>query len=140
MNFLWIHLALMSTVFIISFVAGLIAKFLRKKNWWLKVHKILNQIKTLCAIFGFIIAILMVNSFKINHFSTIHGIIGLFVFVFIILQSSGGVIIVNKFFSTLKIIKEKEVGKILRSIHKKAGIFIILFILINLVIGLSKIF
>ncbi len=139
MNFLNIHLILMISVFIISFVAGLIAKFLRKKNWWLMTHKLLNQIKTIFAIFGFIIAILMVNNFKMNHFSTIHGIIGLLVFAFIIIQSSAGFIINNKFLSNLKIIKEKGFQKILRFIHKKAGLIIILFILVNVIIGLRKI-
>lgn len=140
MNFSYIHLILMISVFIMSFVAGIIAKFLRKKNWWLKVHKILNQLKTILAIFGFIIAILMVSNFKMNHFSTIHGIIGLLVFILIIIQSSAGFIITNKFLSNLKFIKERGVGKFLRFIHKKAGLIIILFILINVIIGLKKIF
>ena len=140
MNFMYIHLGLMISVFLISLTAGFIAKFLRKKNWWLKTHKLLNQIKTVLAIFGFIIAILMVNNYGLNHFSTIHGLIGLFVFILILFQSTAGFIVTNKSLNNSKILQKGNILKILRVIHKNSGLIIILLILINLSIGLSKLF
>ena len=140
MNLLYIHLGFMIVFFVISLVAGLIAKFLRKKSWWLKIHKLLNQIKTILAIFGFIIAILMVNNFQMNHFSSIHGIIGLFVFLLILLQSIAGFIITNKYLVNLKSLQKANILRYLRIIHKKSGLIIIILILFNIFIGLSRLF
>ncbi len=139
MNILYLHLALMSSVFLLSLLAVIIAKFLRKKNWWLKTHKLMNQIKTILAISGFIIAIIMVANFGMKHFSTIHGIIGLIVFILILLQSSAGFIITNPNLSNLNFIKNTKISRILRIIHKKSGLIIIFLILINLIFGISKI-
>ncbi|MFN3411664.1 MAG: hypothetical protein ACK4YF_05870 [Exilispira sp.] len=153
MSYLYIHLVLMISVFFISLFAAIIAKFFRKKIWWLKKHKLFNQIKTILAITGFIIAIIMVNNFQIGHFSTFHGIIGLITVCLILIQSTAGFLITINILSRIKLFKnlntkkldeirlnDFNANKILRLIHKKSGLIIILLILLNIIIGLTKIF
>ena len=140
MNIIYIHLILMSLVFLLSFVAGIIAKFSRKKIWWLKAHKTLNQIKAILAIAGFVIAIIMVQSFGLKHFSTVHGIIGLIVFLFIIVQSLIGAIVSSPALIKNKNTKEKSTFKTLKLIHKNIGFFIIVLILVNIIVGLLNLF
>lgn len=140
MNIIYVHLMLMSIVFVISLIAGFIAKYLKKKKWWLKFHKTANRIKIIFALIGFIMAIILVNSIGLRHFSTLHGIIGLIVFLLIILQSFAGIIITSNVFNKFKIFKEKNGLKIIRMIHRKSGIIIIFLIFINLLLGLTKVF
>ena len=128
------HMILMILVFVLAFTAGIIAKFFRKKNYWLKVHKSINILKTFLSIFGFYLIFIFVNNIGIKHFSTIHGIIGLIAFIFIILQTSFGFISTNKYFSKFSL------SKIVRKIHKNIGIFVLIIITINLILGLIKIF
>ncbi|MCX8058440.1 MAG: hypothetical protein N3A58_03370 [Spirochaetes bacterium] len=138
MRLIHIHLFLMSSVFLLSFIAGLIAKFLRKKNWWLNIHKLLNQIKILLLIIGFSFGFYIVSISGMKHFSNIHGILGLTAFILMLIQSTFGFIITNNLLN--KKLSKFNINKAFRFIHKKAGIFVIIIVFLNLFIGLSKIF
>jgi len=120
-------------------MAALIAKFLRKEKWWLKVHKGFNQVKTFLAFAGIITAIIMVQSFNLKHFSSLHGLIGLIAFIFILIQSTIGFLITFKLASKLKFLTNNNNMKLLGKIHKSIGFFVILLILENLILGLLNI-
>ncbi|UCE10947.1 MAG: hypothetical protein JSW61_03180 [Candidatus Thorarchaeota archaeon] len=75
---LWqIHAGTMTTGLIIVIVVALIARFLRGKNWWLRVHKSVASIGTLTVLAGFSVAFYMVTTTSGVHFAYLHSYMGL---------------------------------------------------------------
>jgi len=76
MNLLPVHIGLM-TAAVVSMVAAIaIARYFRRKNWWLKAHKALNLAAVGLMLTSFVVAAIMVQSSGGPHFRVTHAIFG----------------------------------------------------------------
>ncbi len=90
---LWqIHASFMVTGLILIIFVGVIARFLRAKPWWLKVHKTLATISLLIVLSGFLTAFYMVAISSGLHFTLPHHWTGLAGLIFAFLTVLVGVL------------------------------------------------
>ena len=117
--FVLIHAVLMSLGFLFMLTGMLIARYLKKKKIWLKIHKTFGITGALLGLGGFITAYYMIQNTSRIHFSVLHTYIGITGIVMFILTPILGQVF-------LKIKKHK---KFLRAVHKLFGriMFIIVF-------------
>lgn len=76
MMILYAHIALMASSILAMFTAVAIARYFRKKKWWLKVHKAFNGASIGLALSGFVVAAIMVQQSGGPHFRVGHGVAG----------------------------------------------------------------
>ena len=82
---LWqIHATIVVTGLLLVVLVGLIARFLRKKPWWFKLHRTLALLTILIVASGVITAIYMVTIGGGAHFTLPHHWLGLTSLVFVI--------------------------------------------------------
>ncbi len=82
---LYAHLSLMAAATLSMLSAIAVARYFRKKKWWVKVHKALNGASLGLALAGFAVAFSMVQSSGGPHFRVFHGVVGLAVLVLALL-------------------------------------------------------
>ena len=121
----------MSIAFVLGFTGALIAHSGKQKRWWLTVHKTLNLSSIVIAAAGISAAIFMVKSYQGSHFASVHGIIGLIAGIWLIIQGCAGLFMLSP--------KLARFAKRMRLIHRWSGRLLGLIMLINIVLGLSKI-
>ena len=103
------------------------AAALRKKRWWLKIHKSLAIAGTLFAATTAIIAWSMVQSWQGTHLSGLHGYLGL-------ATVTSGVVTICLGYSQFRYPSRRPT---LRQVHRAAGFTSAGFILITALWGLS---
>jgi hypothetical protein len=113
--------------FIMMLTGILIAKTMKKKDWWFKAHKTLNSIGSILAIIGLIMAIYMVTESGSGHFRVPHAILGGVTITLLILSPILG-------FALMKGTKKTEK---LRPVHRWIGRIAITLMLIVVVMGYS---
>ncbi|HON89130.1 MAG TPA: hypothetical protein PK074_05290 [Spirochaetales bacterium] len=131
MNWLPFHIVFMSMAFVLALTGGLIARFGKQKRWWLTAHKTLNLTAVIIALAGITAAILMVSNYEGSQFASVHGSIGLMAGIWLILQGSVGFLMFSP--------KLARFAKLMRPVHRWSGRLLSLLMLINIVLGLSKI-
>lgn len=122
----YIH-ALFLLIGFILILAGLtVARFFRKKRWWLKFHKIFNILGPACIITG--VCVMTVHKFKTGggHLGSLHAYIGLLIVILSILTPLIGYLQ----------IKIHGIGPRLRQIHRISGRILVLIMVINILSGL----
>ena len=77
MSLLPFHIALMSAAALSMLTGIAMARYFRKKKWWLKAHKTLNIASLVLALTGFAVAAAMVQASGGPHFRVVHAILGL---------------------------------------------------------------
>lgn len=98
---------------IAALTAASIARFGKKRKWWLKAHRAINLGALVLALSGFGVAFFMVGSSQGPHFRVPHAILGGIAILFILSVPALGFLI----FRT----KGKEKVARLRRIHRIAG-------------------
>ncbi len=132
MSLLPFHIALMSAAFAMAVSASCIARFGRKTKWWLKAHRGMNIASLMFAVSGIALAFAMVERFQGEHFSTLHGKLGLLAVVWLMVQTLAGMLMLKPFMAPF--------AKKARAIHRWAGRLLVLLMLGNLILGISKFF
>ncbi len=80
---LWqIHATLLITGFILVILVSIIARFLRAKPWWFKVHRLVATLTLIIVFSGFLTAVYMVSIFGGAHFTLPHHWTGLVALIF----------------------------------------------------------
>jgi hypothetical protein len=125
------HAVLMLTGFILMATGIAIARYLKKKKWRMKVHKIITVIGVSFGMAGLILGIIMVEQTTEVHFRILHDIIGtISVLTFIITPVLG--------FLMFKI---KGKGKQMRLAHVWMGrLDVFLLVIISIILGFLSAF
>jgi hypothetical protein len=80
---LWqIHATFMVTGLLVVILVSIIARFLRSKPWWLRVHRIVATLGLIIVLAGFLTAFYMVSITSGLHFTIPHHWTGLFALIF----------------------------------------------------------
>lgn len=121
MSLIYLHLGLMSAAALAMITAATIARFLKKKKWWLKAHRALNLIAVILALGGLIAAAISVQTSGGPHFRVRHAFYGLAALLFLLASPALG----------FAIFKTKDKTKIagLKKIHRWMGRITILLML-----------
>jgi hypothetical protein len=107
----------------------IIAKTLKKKDWWFKAHKYLNSVGSLLAIIGLTIAIYMVSESGSGHFRVPHAILGGITIFLLVLSPILGFLLMKGTENTEK----------LRPLHRWVGRIAIALMLIVILTGYSMV-
>jgi hypothetical protein len=67
----------MITGLVVVIVVAFVARFLRERNWWLRIHKSVASVGTMIVLGGFSIAFYMVATTSGVHFAYLHSYMGL---------------------------------------------------------------
>jgi hypothetical protein len=76
MNWFYLHVGLMLTAMALLLIGVTVARVLRRKRWWLKVHRRLGSGGAAVLAAGFLAAILLVSSSGQPHFDSLHTWLG----------------------------------------------------------------
>jgi hypothetical protein len=121
------HAGLMILALCIMLTGAIIARFMKKKDWWLKVHRslgITGAILFLMALFAIAIQITLTER---AHFRVFHSWIGIVAFGFAVLTPTLGIL---QF-------KIRNVAARLRGFHRWSGRITLCLMIINILLGLS---
>lgn len=121
------HAFLMILALCIMLAGGIIARFLKKKVWWLKVHRFLGITGAIFFLVALFAIALQITLTEREHFRIIHSWIGFVAFIFTLLTPTLGVLQ----------LKVRSVAVRLRSFHRWSGRIILFLMLINVFLGLS---
>jgi len=86
----------MITAFLLMTAGACIAMFMRRKRWWLKVHKLAGFLAALFVICGFALAVSMVIAFDGEHFRVPHAYLGLATIALAVLTPVLGYLLLRK--------------------------------------------
>jgi hypothetical protein len=121
------HAALMILALCIMLVGAIIARFMKKKTWWLKVHRSLGITGAIFFLVAFFTIILQMTLTEREHFRVIHSWIGFVAFVFVVLAPTLGIL-------QLKI---RSIAARLRGLHRWSGRITLCLVFVNILLGLS---
>jgi len=121
------HAVLMIFAFSIMLAGGIIARFMKKKVWWLKVHRSLGITGAIFFIVAIFAIALQITLTERAHFRVVHSWIGFVAFIFTLLTPTLGILQ----------LKFRSVALRLRRFHRWSGRITLCLIVINIVLGLS---
>jgi heme A synthase len=111
----------------ILLAGAIIARFMKKKAWWLKVHRSLGITGAIFLIVALFAIVLQITLTEREHFRVVHSWIGFTAFIFVVLTLTLGIL-------QLKI---RSVTTRLRSLHRWSGRITLCLIFVNILLGLS---
>jgi hypothetical protein len=120
------HAVLMSLGLLLMATGVTIARFMKKKKWWLKAHRLLGSAGAASSVIGIIFAFYMVGSSGGIHFRVTHTFLGALTAIFIISMPILGVLL-------LKIKKKRN---IIRNVHRWSGRITLVLMLFTIIGGL----
>jgi hypothetical protein len=120
------HAVLMILAFCIMLAGAVIARFAKKKAWWLKVHRSLGITGAIFIIVALFAIALQITLTEREHFRVVHSWIGFSAFIFVVLTPTLGIL-------QLKI---RSMSARLRSLHRWSGRITLCLLLINIILGL----
>lgn len=121
------HAVLMILALCIMLAGGIIARFMKKKVWWLKIHRSLGITGVITFLVALFVIVLQITLTEREHFRIIHSWIGFVIFVFAVLTPTLGILQ----------LKVRSVAIRLRSFHRWSGRITLCLMLINVFLGLS---
>ncbi|MBN2539510.1 MAG: hypothetical protein JXB09_05625 [Deltaproteobacteria bacterium] len=108
-----------------SMTAGITtALFMRRKRWWLRVHRRFGSVGAICVLLGFMTALFMVSRQTGRHFAVPHAWLGLATILSVLCTYTAGLMQFK--------IKTARV----RSLHRWAGRGTFALMILNIVSGL----
>lgn len=121
------HAVLMILALCIMLTGAIIARFMKKKTWWLKVHRALGITGVIFFIIAILAIVLQISLTERAHFRVIHSWIGFAAFIFTVLTPTIGILQ----------LKVRTMAARLRSFHRWSGRITICLLIINVALGLS---
>jgi len=115
--FFYNHAGFMSAGFLLMLSGITIAMFMKRRRWWLSIHKAAGILTAVCFLCGFTFAILMVGFSGEVHFRVIHAYLGLLTTILTLLAS---------FLGHLQFRIKNASGKI-RTLHRWSGRIALIF-------------
>lgn len=122
------HIGLMGGALAAMVAATVVARFFRKKKWWLKVHKSLNLAGVVLALSGLALAFAMVQSSGGPHLRVGHGVFGAATIFLALLMPALGFSIFRQ--------KDKKRIATLKLVHRWTGRLTILAMAGTVIAGL----
>ena len=122
----YVHVILMITGFLLMIVGAGTAMLMRRKRWWLKVHKITGFTGASLMLIAFAAGIVMVSQWDTGHFRILHAWIGIGTILLVILAPTLGML---QF-------KIKNMTGQLREKHRIAGRATVIMAFITILTGL----
>jgi hypothetical protein len=123
------HIAAMGLSFSVMAAGMLIARFLKKRKWWLKVHRAFGITGAVLGSFGLGIAVYMTAVKSGIHLRVVHSWFGIFALLLIFL---------SPFFGKAVLKAKKERKPFFRHTHRWAGRSALLVMLAAIVLGLFQ--
>ncbi|HOE15802.1 MAG TPA: hypothetical protein PLX02_00155 [Syntrophorhabdaceae bacterium] len=124
MVFLYAHAILMCTGFLFLFTGLIIARTMKRKAWWLKLHRMCGISGASCAALGFCVVFLDIALAGGQHLSTPHGYIGI---VAVVLAIAAPVLGFMQF-------RAGRRAKVIKGFHIWSGRIALLLMLINIIL------
>jgi hypothetical protein len=121
------HAILMILALCILLAGAVIARLMKKKTWWLKVHRSLGTAGVIIFLVALFAIALQITLTEREHFRVVHSWIGFTAFIFVVLTPTLGILQ----------IRVRSMTSRLRSLHRWSGRVTICLILINILLGLS---
>ncbi|HPK53729.1 MAG TPA: hypothetical protein PK114_04660 [Smithellaceae bacterium] len=103
-----------------------VAVFLRRRRYWLKMHKLLNSCGGMLLLTGGILAAIMVSQQQGEHFAGFHAIAGIIALI----------LTITSFLLGFYQLKASFAKQTLRNIHRRLGVLSLASIIVALVAGL----
>lgn len=130
-GFLPIHAILMSVSFLLMLSGMIISRYLKKRRWWLKVHRAVGLTGGITGILGIVIAAYMVGATTGIHLRVGHSIVGLITVLVIILTPILGFVIFSA---------KPEYKKRVRLFHRWSGRITLIMMAVTITFGLFFVF
>ena len=121
------HAGLMILALCIMLTGAIIARFMKKKAWWLKVHRSLGITGAILFLMALFAIALQITLTERAHFRVFHSWIGIVAFGFAVLTPTLGIL---QF-------KARNMAARLRSPHRWSGRVTLCLMFINILLGLS---
>ena len=120
------HAVLMTLGFLVLLSSSLIERYLKRRQWWLKAHKITGILGAILFISGLLMANYMVSVSTGVHFRVPHAYLGVGIIV---------LVVTNQILGYAQLKYRSKAAKI-RSAHRWSARIALVLILINMVSGL----
>lgn len=127
MGLLYAHAGLMCIGFLFLLAGFIIVRFMKRKVWWLKIHRVCGISGASCAVLGFCAAFLDIALAGGQHLSIPHSYIGI---VAVILVIAAPVLGFMQF-------RFREHMRAIKRLHIWSGRTALVLMLINIMLGLS---
>ena len=121
------HAGLMILALCIMLTGAIIARFMKKKAWWLKVHRSLGITGAILFLMALFAIALQITLTERAHFRVVHSWIGIVAFGFAVLTPTLGIL---QF-------KARNMAARLRNLHRWSGRITLCLMFINILLGLS---
>lgn len=121
------HAVLMILALCIMLAGAIIARYMKKRSWWLKVHRSLGITGVISFIIALFVIVLQITLTEREHFRVLHSWIGFIAFLFALLTPVFGILQ----------LKVRNVAVRLRSFHRWSGRITLCLMVINVFLGLS---
>ncbi|MCX8110976.1 MAG: cytochrome b561 domain-containing protein [Syntrophorhabdaceae bacterium] len=126
MPFYYFHGFLMFIGFVAMIVGFITARFMKKKTWWLRLHKIVNIVGASSTFGGIIVMVIYISLTGGGHFNTIHAYLGFFIGFLSVITPVIGFLQIKAVRTRIKF----------RPIHRFSGRLLIILMFINIIMGL----
>jgi hypothetical protein len=126
MILLYVHAGLMCTGFLFLLMGFAVVRFMKRKTWWLKIHKLLAIPGASCAVLGFCAVVLDIALAGGQHLRTPHSYIGVVVVILIIAAPVLG-------FMQFRF---RQHVRAIKGLHIWSGRIVLILMLINIMLGL----
>lgn len=123
------HAILMIVAFLGLFLGFTVARFMKKKSWWLKVHRSLGITGAILVLIGLFAVALQITLTGRSHFRIPHAYLGTFVVLLALLTPTLGLMMIRM---------RNKAGK-LRTYHRWSGRTTLALMFVNVVAGLKLI-
>ncbi len=135
--FFYEHTGFMTAGFLLMLTGITIAVFMRRKRWWLKVHRTAGTLAAACFLCGFTSAIAMVALSTGEHFTVIHTWLGLTTVAFAILTPTLGYLRVVLTGRMNMILITKDIRDAIPTAHRWSGRITLILACVTIALGLQ---
>jgi len=126
-----VHAVLMATAFVLLFLGIFFPRYLKRKKWWLKMHRRIGIAGGTIGVAGVAMAVYMIFQTTRVHLQVLHSYVGLITIILIVFTPFLGHFM-------LKIRKAPGRAKRARAFHRWVGRVTLLFMAATIVLGLFQ--
>ena len=128
---LWqVHAGTMTTAIILFILAVVIARFVKQRKWWLRVHRAISTLGAIVGVGGFTVAFYMVSLGGGVHFFFLHTWVGAVSLVLAVITALSG-------YGRARLGLSRERYLL---VHRFLALFTILLMVIAIILGLGLVY